>query len=64
MGRVLAGFRDFVDDVVRVLRVTRKPSKSEYFLLLRVSILGLAAIGLYGFLILYLSTVIATAIGF
>ncbi|MEM4699963.1 MAG: protein translocase SEC61 complex subunit gamma [Candidatus Nezhaarchaeales archaeon] len=58
-----AKLREFVDDVVRVLRVARKPSRSEYLLLLRISVLGLAAIGLYGFLLLYLATIIATAVG-
>lgn len=59
----MEGLRDFVSDAVRVLRVARKPSKSEYLLLLRMCILGLAAIGLYSFLIMYLYTVIATAVG-
>ncbi|RLF13615.1 MAG: protein translocase SEC61 complex subunit gamma [Thermoprotei archaeon] len=57
------GLRSFIDDALRVMRVTRKPTRSEYWLLLRVCILGLTALGLYGFLILYLSTVIAAAVG-
>jgi len=57
------GFRGFIDDVLRVLKVTRKPSRSEYWLLLRVCVLGLVAVGVYGFLILYLATIIAGAVG-
>jgi len=55
--------RSFIEDVVRVIRVTRKPTRSEYWLLLRVSLIGLAALGLYGFLVLYLAYVIAAAMG-
>jgi protein translocase SEC61 complex gamma subunit len=57
------GLRNFIEDVVRVIRVTRKPTRSEYWLLLRVSLIGLAALGLYGFLVLYLAYVIAAAMG-
>jgi protein translocase SEC61 complex gamma subunit len=57
------GLRSFIEDVVRVIRVTRKPTRSEYWLLLRVSLIGLAALGLYGFLVLYLAYVIAAAMG-
>ena len=57
------GLRSFIDDALRVMKVTRKPTRSEYWLLLRVCILGLTALGLYGFLILYLSTIIAAAVG-
>lgn len=63
MGKVLTEVREFAGDVVRVLRVARKPPRSEYLLLLRMCVLGLAAIGLYGFLLMYLFTIIATAIG-
>jgi len=57
------GLRSFVEDVLRVIRVTRKPTRSEYWLLLRISIIGLTVLGLYGFLVLYLARVIAAAVG-
>lgn len=57
------GLRSFIDNVLRVFKVTRKPSRSEYWLLLRICILGLTAIGIYGFIILYLATVITGVMG-
>ncbi|RLF10894.1 MAG: protein translocase SEC61 complex subunit gamma [Thermoprotei archaeon] len=55
--------RSFIEDTMRVLRVVRKPSRSEYWVLFRVCVLGMTVIGIYGFLILYLSTIIAAAVG-
>ena len=44
-------FRSFVTECIRVLKVTRKPSKEEFKAILKASGLGMAIIGLMGFLI-------------
>lgn len=48
MGR----FSLFVKECVRVLKVTKKPTKEEFKTIVKVSALGMAIIGLIGFLIL------------
>ncbi len=55
---------EFLEDVKRVLKVVRKPSREEYWVLLRVCVLGITIIGVYGFIILYLATVITATMGF
>lgn len=44
-----------IQDVVRVLRVARRPGRREFTLMLKICSLGLAILGIYGFIILYLS---------
>lgn len=58
------GLREFLEDASRLLKVVRKPTREEYWMLLRMCVLGMTLIGVYGFIILYLSTVIASAMGF
>jgi len=58
------GLREFLEDAGRLLKVVRKPTREEYWMLLRMCVLGMTLIGVYGFIILYLSTVIASAMGF
>jgi len=48
----------FKESVKRVLRLSRKPSSSEFWLSLKICLLGLAILGGYGFIIQLLSTVI------
>lgn len=43
-----------VQEVVRILKVARKPEREEFTLMLRVCGLGLVILGVYGFIILYL----------
>ncbi|MDI9619688.1 MAG: protein translocase SEC61 complex subunit gamma [Candidatus Nezhaarchaeota archaeon] len=49
--------RQALTEVLRMLRVVRKPSRREFMLMLKVCSLGLAILGVYGFIILYLSFV-------
>ena len=44
-------FIEFIKESRRVLRVTKKPSKEEFKTIVKVSGLGILAIGLVGFLI-------------
>lgn len=44
-------FRNFVSESKRVLRVTKKPDKEEYKTIMKVSAIGIALVGLIGFLL-------------
>ena len=44
-------FKGFVNESVRVLKVTRKPSKLEFQTIVKASGLGMIIIGLLGFVI-------------
>jgi protein transport protein SEC61 subunit gamma-like protein len=43
--------KSFIIQCVRVLKVTKKPDKEEYRTLVKVSGLGIAVIGMLGFLL-------------
>ncbi|MBU0628747.1 MAG: protein translocase SEC61 complex subunit gamma [Nanoarchaeota archaeon] len=44
-------FKSFINECVRVLRVTKKPDKTEFLTIVKVSGLGILIIGLAGFII-------------
>jgi len=44
-------FKSFINECVRVLRVTRKPNSLEFKTIVKVSGLGMIIIGLIGFII-------------
>jgi protein transport protein SEC61 subunit gamma and related proteins len=44
--------KEFIGECRRVLQVTRKPDKEEYKTIMKVSALGIAVIGLIGFIII------------
>ena len=44
-------FKSFINESIRVLRITRKPSNEEFKTIVKVSGLGMAVIGLVGFAI-------------
>lgn len=44
-------FKSFINECIRVLRVTRKPNKLEFQTIVKVSGLGMILIGLIGFVI-------------
>ncbi len=44
-------FKNFVTESRRVLRVTKKPTKEEYKTIVKVSGIGIAFIGLIGFIL-------------
>jgi len=41
----------FIKESIRVLRITKKPSKEEYKSIVKITSLGIAVIGLIGFVI-------------
>ena len=41
----------FLKEIVRVIRITKKPSKEEYKSIVKVSAIGAAIIGALGFII-------------
>jgi len=43
--------REFIGECKRVLRVTKKPDKQEFATIVKVSAIGMAVIGVIGFLI-------------
>ena len=44
-------FKRFINECVRVLRITKKPDKTEFTTIVKVSGLGILIIGLLGFII-------------
>ena len=43
--------RSFLQEMFRVLRVTKKPDRTEFFTIVKVSGLGILIIGLIGFVV-------------
>jgi len=43
-----------LQEMMRILKVAHKPEREEFTLMLKVCTLGLVALGVYGFIILYL----------
>ncbi len=44
-------FKDFLSECLRVLRVTKKPAKEEFKIIVKVSGIGILIIGFVGFVI-------------
>jgi len=53
-----ARIANFVKESARVFRVTKKPSRTEFTTILKVSALGAAVIGLLGFLVYLVVTLL------
>ena len=45
------GVRSFIDECRRVLKVTKKPDREEFNTIVKASAMGIAVIGIIGFLI-------------
>lgn len=52
------GLRDFLSQCARTLKLAIKPGRDELWLSIKISLLGIAAIGLIGFIIKVLSAVL------
>lgn len=52
------GLRSFLTQCARTLKLAIKPGKSELWLSIKICFLGIAAIGLIGFVIKLLSSVL------
>lgn len=44
-------FKGFINECIRVLRVTKRPDKTEFITIVKASGLGILIIGLVGFII-------------
>ena len=51
LGSYWVKLKRFINESIRVLRVTRKPNKTEFQTIVKVSGLGMILIGLVGFVI-------------
>jgi len=52
------GLRDFLTQCARTLRLAIKPGRSELWLSIKICLLGISAIGVIGFVIKLLSSVL------
>jgi len=52
------GLRDFLTQCARTLKLAVKPGRSELWLSIKICLLGIGAIGLIGFIIKLLSSVL------
>jgi protein translocase SEC61 complex gamma subunit len=52
------GLRDFIVQCARTLKISVKPGRSELWLSIKICLLGMSAIGLIGFVIKLLSSVL------
>jgi len=52
------GLRSFLSQCARTLKLAAKPGKSELWLSIKICFLGIGAIGLVGFIIKLLSSVL------
>ena len=53
-----AKMKSFIIQCVRVLKITKKPDRDEYRMLVKVSGLGITVIGMIGFTLHVINTVI------
>jgi protein transport protein SEC61 subunit gamma and related proteins len=51
MADYIAGFKEMMKEYLRVLKVTKKPTSEEFRTIVKVSGLGMLAIGAMGFII-------------
>jgi len=52
------GLRDFLAQCARTMKLAVKPGRSELWLSMKICLLGIGAIGLIGFVIKMMSTVL------
>ena len=52
------GLSDFIRSIVQMLRLSKKSGRDEYMLYLKLTILGVAAVGIVGFIIKIVSSVL------
>jgi len=48
---MLTRLKSFIHESIRVFKITRKPSKNEFSIVVKVSAIGIAIIGILGFII-------------
>ena len=57
------GTRDFLRSMVSVIRLSRKSDAEEFFLYLKLVLLGLGVVGIIGFLVKLMSTALPHLFG-
>jgi protein translocase SEC61 complex gamma subunit len=57
------GIRSFLSQCARTLKLATKPGRSELWLSIKISLLGIGAVGLIGFVIRLLSSVLNPGTG-
>jgi len=50
------GLRDFLSSSAKLLKLSRKPGRSELWLSIKICILGIGVIGVIGFIIRFISS--------
>ncbi|RLF16987.1 MAG: hypothetical protein DRJ66_01965 [Thermoprotei archaeon] len=53
------GLKDFLKSSERLFRLSRKPTNTEVWQILRITLIGTGILGAYGFLIMFLGTVLS-----
>ncbi len=48
---MLTSLKSFIKELIRVFKITKKPSKQEFSIVVKVSAMGIGIIGIIGFLI-------------
>ena len=57
------GVSDFLRSMVSVIRLSRKSDREEFFLYLKLVVLGLGVVGVIGFLVKLMSTALPKIFG-
>jgi protein translocase SEC61 complex gamma subunit len=57
-GAMTMGIKSWLQQAARTLKLAVKPGREELWLSIKISILGIGAIGLIGFIIKYLAIVV------
>jgi protein translocase SEC61 complex gamma subunit len=57
------GIRSFLSQCARTLKLATKPGRSELWLSIKISLLGIGAVGLIGFVIRLLASVLNPVTG-
>ena len=60
---VRIGVRDFLRSMASVIRLSKKSDKEQFFLYLKLVLLGLGVVGTIGFLVKLISTALPTIFG-
>ncbi|MEM1537557.1 MAG: protein translocase SEC61 complex subunit gamma [Candidatus Nezhaarchaeales archaeon] len=54
--------KEWLEDLKRVLVIARKPGRSEYWLLLKICLLGMTVLGVYGFVVMMIAWLVTMTI--
>jgi protein translocase SEC61 complex gamma subunit len=57
------GIRDWLSQAAKTLKLSQKPDREELWLSIKISLLGIGAVGLIGFVIKLLATTINPGTG-